>query len=543
MCLNEVNMKIQIYYKHNLIPFTFYVDILYKYLSKHHNVKMIYNYNEIEPVDCLFMFVHYISEVENYDLLKNTNIIAIVADQYRHAFYGLSEEDIIGKLRLYESKKIYLWDFYHKNILFYKEQNFTHYYFLPLSYSPNLEFSMKTDKKEMDVVLIGATIKRRTDILDKLSKHCIVGLYNGIFNMEYFFQILNKAKIVINIYAHDIDSIHSGYFDYYRLSMLYSNKLFVISEKHTKVDYELQPLIRKIENVAVYAPYDDLVDTVRKYLHIYHTDYNQIETIVNKTYEIYKEETMEQQIDRFFESSIGIKNNKIITPVIPPVDDTIHSMVRSEDEIMIVLNKLHRELKLKYGTFNEEFPEQKMNVRYLSGKESVLEIGGNIGRNSMIIGSLINNDRLVVLESDDMISKQLEENRDLNKYTFHIENSALSKRKLIQQIGTWDTKPSDVLEEGYKWVNTMTFDEIQNKYNVIFDTLVIDCEGAFYYILMDMPEILDNIKLIMMENDYRDIHHKQYVDDILFKHNFCIDYQESGGWGCCYDNFFQVWTK
>ena len=25
--------------------------------------------------------------------------------------------------------------------------------------------------------------------------------------------------------------------------------------------------------------------------------------------------------------------------------------------------------------------------------------------------------------------------------------------------------------------------------------------------------------------------------------NFIVDYKESGGWGCCYDNFFEVWKK
>ncbi len=76
-----------------------------------------------------------------------------------------------------------------------------------------------------------------------------------------------------------------------------------------------------------------------------------------------------------------------------------------------------------------------------------------------------------------------------------------------------------------------------------FDTLVLDCEGAFYYILMDMPEILNNINLIIMENDYWDITQKHYIDNILFKNNFYRDYVESGGWGPCYNNFYEVWKK
>lgn len=133
------------------------------------------------------------------------------------------------------------------------------------------------------------------------------------------------------------------------------------------------------------------------------------------------------------------------------------------------------------------------------------------------------------------------DNRDLNNLNFFVESSALSKRKLIQN--GWNTIPSDTLLEDYIWVNTITFDELKSKYNIDFDTLVLDCEGAFYYILMDMPEILNNINLIIMENDYTKIEEKYYVDEILKKYNFYVDYIEVGGWGCCYNNFYEVWKK
>ena len=220
-------------------------------------------------------------------------------------------------------------------------------------------------------------------------------------------------------------------------------------------------------------------------------------------------------------------------------NSTIH--ISDEKDFNNKLSTIHRKLQLKYGTFKDELPEQKMAIRYLSGNEKVLEIGGNIGRNSLIIASIVNNDTFVTLESDIRISKQLAENRDINKFTFHIENSALSKRKLIQK--GWETKPSDVLQSGHVWVNTINLDELKSKYKIDFDTLILDCEGAFYYILMDMPEILDGIKLIIMENDYNNIAHKNYVDSVLKDYNFYNEYKEAGGWGCCYNNFFEVWKK
>jgi FkbM family methyltransferase len=234
-----------------------------------------------------------------------------------------------------------------------------------------------------------------------------------------------------------------------------------------------------------------------------------------------------KEYDEFDEIKINIINNTITTENINYINNKI--------------NNLHSKLKIKYGSFNEELPEQKMVVRYLTGNEKVLEIGGNIGRNSLIIASIINNNNFVTLESDPNIAKQLIENRDLNNFNFHIECSALSNRKLIQK--GWDTIPSDILQNGYKWVNTITLDNLKNKYNIDFDTLVLDCEGAFYYILMDMPDILNNINLIIMENDYHDISKKNYIDDILRKNNFQVVYVENGGWGPCYNNFFEVWKK
>lgn len=198
--------------------------------------------------------------------------------------------------------------------------------------------------------------------------------------------------------------------------------------------------------------------------------------------------------------------------------------------------------QIQYGGLNEEIPEQKMAIRYLTGNEKVLEIGGNIGRNSMVIASILKNDaNLVTLECDTEIAKQLTENRDFNNLKFHIESSALSNRKLIQL--EWDTMPSETLIEGYKWVNTITLENLKTKYDIAFDTLVLDCEGAFYYILMDMPDILNNINLIIMENDYHELSHKTYIDDALIKNNFIRVYVESGGWGPCTHNFFEVWKK
>lgn len=235
------------------------------------------------------------------------------------------------------------------------------------------------------------------------------------------------------------------------------------------------------------------------------------------------------EYDAFTQIKINVTNNTVST-----THDT---------ELNNKLSKIHATLHMNYGSLNDELAEQKMAVRYLTGNEKVLELGGNIGRNSLVIASILQDSaNLVTLECDVGIANQLTENKNSNQLNFHIESSALSARKLIQK--EWNTKPSDTLEDGYTWVNTITYDDLKTKYNNIkFDTLVLDCEGAFYYILMDTPEILTNINLIIMENDYLDKSHKTYIDDILKNHQFNTIFTEGGGWGPCANNFYEVWAK
>lgn len=243
---------------------------------------------------------------------------------------------------------------------------------------------------------------------------------------------------------------------------------------------------------------------------------------------------------------IDCVNNIVYKNNVPEnIKNVVNKIVYPEDK----LRALQNELVLKHGYFHEEYPEQLMATSFLKGNENVLEIGANVGRNSLIIGQILRkygNKNLVCLETDINSFEKLKENRDVNGLEFYIENSALSKKPLIQN--GWDTIQSNIIKEGWTPVNTITFNEICEKYKIQFDTIVADCEGALLPILLDMPEVLTNIKLIITENDYKTAKQKACLDYILEYNGFHVVYSRPLGMVCylelgCKDNFYEVWEK
>jgi FkbM family methyltransferase len=273
---------------------------------------------------------------------------------------------------------------------------------------------------------------------------------------------------------------------------------------------------------------------------------------VLKVVTIITDDDVETIVDHSHQAYIDLTTQQIYMHIIPQAIQDIYPYDLNEESHAAIEKKLkevHKTLKLVHGSMTQEFPEQGMAMRFLTGKEKVLEIGANVGRNSLMIQSILSNPDFVTLESDAGIASQLQENRDANHMYFHIEASALSKRKLIQR--GWDTIVSDKILPGYHAVQTITLEELRNKYKISFDTLVLDCEGAFYYILTDMPDILDNINLVIMENDYYKEAHKKFIDDMLTINGLKRVYVQCGGWECrqvnkfpdTYMNFFEVWQK
>ena len=317
-------------------------------------------------------------------------------------------------------------------------------------------------------------------------------------------NIIKKCKIILNIHHFDSFTI----FEEIRCCrLLFANKI-IISEKslvHEQLD---------IRDNVIWCDYDDILLQTKVVLddwgtYNYNKDMGQIaanrKEILEHSYKLITGRNMSSETDispRKWYQTEGIK-------------------IKSNNERLTALQK---KINIKYGSLLDEAVEQKLIIEYLEPTDIVLELGGNIGRVSSIIASIINDDEnLLVFESSPQHYKELLENRNNNKFKFKLEGKALSKQKLYQY--GWDTYTQDEYDINpsknlmYE-IATITFDEIKKKYSLDFNTLVIDCEGAFYYIIQDFPEILNGIKKIIIENDYPTWERKMFVEDILEKNGF-----------------------
>lgn len=217
------------------------------------------------------------------------------------------------------------------------------------------------------------------------------------------------------------------------------------------------------------------------------------------------------------------------------------------------LAALHKKLTLKGGTFSDELDEQVMAALFLKRHHRVLEIGADVGTNSCIISSLCDTPPVTV-ECNNAIESTLRYNLKNNGLSINLEMGALTKGQLIYRHTTSGCRigqSTKYLEEGqpvpqgYGLIRSITYQYLVDKYHK-FDVVVADCEGAFYYIVKEFPEILDDIEMLIIENDYSTKGHKDYVDKQLIERGFIRIYRNilQFNYNVLHkNNFYEVWQK
>ena len=84
-----------------------------------------------------------------------------------------------------------------------------------------------------------------------------------------------------------------------------------------------------------------------------------------------------------------------------------------EQKYQDILFNIHNEIIINHDN-TDEYPEQLMSVMFINPNDCVLEIGGNIGRNSCVISKILNDsNNLLVIESDPLSVLKLEEEKKI----------------------------------------------------------------------------------------------------------------------------------
>jgi len=162
-------------------------------------------------------------------------------------------------------------------------------------------------------------------------------------------------------------------------------------------------------------------------------------------------------------------------------------------------------------------------LTFVRKEARVLEVGGGgSGITSLVISAVLSDDHnLVVLEPNAFAFDRLAVTRELNQKTFRTEEAALCAP--VRQIG---------------------FQELESKYGIVFDTLVVECCAGFLESLRNSHGMLDLIQMIIIKNEFTDPCQKETVDEIFYFNGFRRFHAESGGRGLEYSpDMFVVWIR
>jgi FkbM family methyltransferase len=185
---------------------------------------------------------------------------------------------------------------------------------------------------------------------------------------------------------------------------------------------------------------------------------------------------------------------------------------------------------------NVEKVEQDLVNKYILENDVVLELGARYGSVSCIINSKLNNKKnQVVVEPDDRVWNALEQNKKNNNCEFNIVKGFISNKKLnLTNLDVHlDGYGATFIEDSNTKIPSYSLNNIINKYNLIFNVLVADCEGFLEVFFDENPNFYDNLRLIIFEADYGDKCNYDKIKNKLIEKNF----------DNILDGFQNVWIK
>ena len=271
------------------------------------NVKFISNFNELRSNENILLIM-YLNDINKYikkygfNISSNIRIIFIHADfLYNHSKFDQNE--IINFVNKINFNKCFIWEYSSQNIFYYnKFYKNIKYKFLPLLYDKYIEdiYTSKLDRgkipwgdKDFDVVFMGDYSERRKPYYEEIKKRYKTCIITGNNNYSEMFNLIERSKIFVNLFSKETNKA----FDYFRLALLYANKVFVITES-PKVDFKIETNLLELKDLIITCETNNYLDKIEKYINL---PSEEINNITSNVYENFKKYTLEQSILNFFE--------------------------------------------------------------------------------------------------------------------------------------------------------------------------------------------------------------------------------------------------
>jgi len=176
-----------------------------------------------------------------------------------------------------------------------------------------------------------------------------------------------------------------------------------------------------------------------------------------------------------------------------------------------------------------ETAELQLCDKYIKQDDTVLELGGCLGVVSVVVNNMLNNPKNhVVVEANPKAAKILSLNKEKNDCHFHIENCMVFRDhsgkfypasgspqsgstfihndgaiKYVEQpeVSSMPVPVPDPNQFDFDFIHlsTTTIEDLEQKYGIKFNVLIVDIEGGEFQFIKENLEILKRIDIMIIE--------------------------------------------
>lgn len=181
--------------------------------------------------------------------------------------------------------------------------------------------------------------------------------------------------------------------------------------------------------------------------------------------------------------------------------DLLHNDYRTEGCVFTIpRSHTTRRMRAKFLLDTYELPERTLVKKHIPPDACVLEMGASLGVISCVINRRLTNARRhVAVEANQELLPAIETNRAQNGCHFFIEHCIISTRETAYFRPTSNSDGGQVSDRGLISLPIRDFTEIEASYELSFDTVIMDIEGAEIAFITEYEAILPRIRTIIVE--------------------------------------------